>query len=942
MEKLWKKISGLFFAAAMAVTLTGKANAENDEAALPEPAPTAVVENAAEAPASAVASAPASEPAPAPAEEAAAPAAEAEDAAPVQPEADAAPTAEAAGSEDAQAPVSAAEELPVLPVGEAGAAAAAVEQTPEAEDEDAAPALAEEEAAPAAPAPEAVGGPAAAEAEAAAGAEENEADDVPADAPVAAETDETAEPEEPEETADAPAEDGGSVIMLTPDEEAVFSEAASRASGGMRSVRMLGGVMRGVPEETPSQVINLVTESVSNITTADNILIQTAGYQHISSLVSDGNVQIVGTGILLVDEVSLLVDRSVVLQPIQEIYGENGGTVALFLFDSETDGVRTYKLINGTYEDEEGTEHIVPAILDEDYTIPAGISLVVPEGGELILQPVNKGVKHSEEGPDETVYSTTGVPEGAEEDSITSTAPKLTVSAGASLVIDSDASFQLSPIDSGDGIVRPTLTVNGGLTLDTVLKKGFVIFGPSSTLDGEGSFLSSQITVDSRSEGSEAMALTVADSWIRLVGDDADLSALTVGKDSTTDNYNVLTYEGNPSVGTLEIAPGVKLIVRSNSMVNEQEKLSDSDVFGSNEALRITNAIRGGGTIEMWSGTIVVADGTTIADSTGITVGSDVVGPYAATVYDYTRPTPGTASVPGLPRIEPDGICTGTATIPVVSFEIQGNADLVAHFLPDSIKADYTQYPRSGEISRASLEGQYKSVLEGRKILLEVCRMGEDGQAEYSYVFLSGSDSVSADVVERIYLYKEMFSDSGIGGGGVTTDTNTSFTGSGVLGGSGAGSVSGGARRLALTGNRSTSIGSEVEPAPEPAPTAAQPADDLRVWTEELIQTKGCFLLHIERGGRTLGRLAAPVKVRMEYAPDADAADKPLYAVFRDVDGTLTAFAAQYDPDTGILSFSSHISGKFIIVAFDYDGEPFTEDFYLALAGLDAVKALIP
>ena len=90
-----------------------------------------------------------------------------------------------------------------------------------------------------------------------------------------------------------------------------------------------------------------------------------------------------------------------------------------------------------------------------------------------------------------------------------------------------------------------------------------------------------------------------------------------------------------------------------------------------------------------------------------------------------------------------------------------------------------------------------------------------------------------------------------------------------------------------------------------------------------------------------LGRLAAPVKVRMEYAPDADAADKPLYAVFRDVDGTLTAFAAQYDPDTGILSFSSHISGKFIIVAFAFDGEPFTEDFYLALADLAEIKALL-
>lgn len=899
MEKLWKKISGLFFASVMAVTLTGKANAENDEAALPEAAPTAVVESAPD-PGQAAGSdtSDAEKPAGAPSDPDETPAAPAD-------EAPAASQSEtpAVTSEEMPVEAPAAEEIPVE--APAGGSADSTEEfesgTETVSESDTAGVFEYEESTEEAPA---------AGVEAAADDAEDASDEAAVEAFEAAE----AAPEEEE-----------AVIMLTPDGEGSLTRYAARA----------GVVLRSVPEETPSQVINLVTESVSNITTTDDILIQTAGYQHITSLISDGNVHIVGTGILLVDEVDLLMDRELFLHPIQEIYGDNGGTVALFILTGEADGVKTYTLVNGRDLD----NNQIPAILDEEYTIPGGISLVVPSEGKLILQPVNKGVKHSEEGPDETVYSTTGIPAGAEENSIISTAPKLTVGIGANLVIKSGASFQLSPIDNGDGgTVRPTLTINGGLTLDTVLKKGFVVFGPSSTLGGEGSFLSSQITVDSDENGrSNALDLTVADTWIHLQGNGADLSTLTVNRADETSNYNMVMYEGDPSVGTLDIDSGVTLILRSASMVNKRDALEDSDVFGSNDALRITHALRGGGTVELRSGTVVVSAGTDIADSTAVTVGSDVVGPYAATVYDYTRPTPGTASVPGLPRIEPDGICTDSAAIPVVSFELEGNADLVAHFLPASIKTDYTQYPRSGVISYASLAEQYGvSALNGRKVLLEVCSGGE-----YSYVFLSGSANYSAANVERIYLYKETFDDSGIGGGGVTTDTNTSFTGSGVLGGSGAGSVSGGARRLAITGDRTDPISLEPDPKPdpEPAPTPAQAAEDLRVWTEE--RNGGYYLLNIERGGKALGRLAARVKVQMEYTPGTDTEGMPMYAVFRDVDGTLTAFEASYDPITGMLSFSSNISGKFIIVAFDFDGEPFTEEFYRALADLDAVGALI-
>ncbi len=62
--------------------------------------------------------------------------------------------------------------------------------------------------------------------------------------------------------------------------------------------------------------------------------------------------------------------------------------------------------------------------------------------------------------------------------------------------------------------------------------------------------------------------------------------------------------------------------------------------------------------------------------------------------------------------------------------------------------------------------------------------------------------------------------------------------------------------------------------------------------------------------------------------------------VFRDAEGSLKAFEAVYDPVTGMLRFSPDIAGRFVVVAFDFDGEPFSEEFYRALAELDTVKAL--
>ena len=66
-----------------------------------------------------------------------------------------------------------------------------------------------------------------------------------------------------------------------------------------------------------------------------------------------------------------------------------------------------------------------------------------------------------------------------------------------------------------------------------------------------------------------------------------------------------------------------------------------------------------------------------------------------------------------------------------------------------------------------------------------------------------------------------------------------------------------------------------------------------------------------------------------------------MFAVFRKTDGTLAVFEAHYDPLTGQLVFDADLAGEFVVVAFAFDGEPFTEDFYLALADLAEIKALL-
>jgi hypothetical protein len=84
-----------------------------------------------------------------------------------------------------------------------------------------------------------------------------------------------------------------------------------------------------------------------------------------------------------------------------------------------------------------------------------------------------------------------------------------------------------------------------------------------------------------------------------------------------------------------------------------------------------------------------------------------------------------------------------------------------------------------------------------------------------------------------------------------------------------------------------------------------------------------------------------PFTVPESWGDPAKIANGSLYAVFTDENGKLTAYSAEYDPETGEVSFESEQTGDFVIVRFAYEDEPFTEDFYRALAELEEIQLFL-
>ena len=99
-----------------------------------------------------------------------------------------------------------------------------------------------------------------------------------------------------------------------------------------------------------------------------------------------------------------------------------------------------------------------------------------------------------------------------------------------------------------------------------------------------------------------------------------------------------------------------------------------------------------------------------------------------------------------------------------------------------------------------------------------------------------------------------------------------------------------------------------------------------------------CYNLSAYYYGEQIFSLANKLTVRFGYPSPAN--DGSLFVVFRNEDGSLTAFPARYDYVKGELVFSGDKLGNFAVVCTDYDGKLYTKEFYDFLETFDSVKAL--
>lgn len=176
---------------------------------------------------------------------------------------------------------------------------------------------------------------------------------------------------------------------------------------------------------------------------------------------------------------------------------------------------------------------------------------------------------------------------------------------------------------------------------------------------------------------------------------------------------------------------------------------------------------------------------------------------------------------------------------------------------------------------------------------------------------------------------------------GTATQTNTAYTGSGILGGAGAGSVHYGTSTNNDNGNGNNNnngngsnndngSGNSQEGNQNTASVQTGGETNLSFWIEQVIIGKQ-YVLHAVDGEKTLREFGGKVKVVIHLELPHEDAGKTMYAVFRTADGTLKAFQISYSILKSELVFVADTLGEFVLVAFDFEGEEFSKEFYEAL-----------
>ena len=771
------------------------------------------------------------------------------------------------------------------------------------------------------------------------------------------------------------------------------------------------------PEEKGKYIL-VNNQSGGNITADDSITILAAGLNHIGSvsIPDDGTVTIAGTGILLVDSLK----GNTELLTFTDIYSE--GSVAVFVKQDNDQ----YLLINGC----------VPGILDEEYTITEDVTLVMPDQTKLLLcgtgaAPRNDGsglVYYHGNDVDSNKVSDVSESESAE------SVGKLTIAEQAALIVREGASIVLEnlksliKVEGHEQIRNAELIVEGGtLTVDgTVGGDGDVTLFSESNLSGDGSIASAKVKVFDA--GALQNSQVVFSSSEVYLNNDYTYENVII-HDSSVHLFTGGSISGLTSSGCSTVVGGTNLSI---SKVEGTLSLNSGGITPHT----VSGNMAGSGTICFERGVYIIPKGTVM---NGVKISTDSWGE----IFDYAGALNTSSYIPL--RTGPTSVTTANqnnGVIPVAAaalsyvdnvvvessiFEtknitaIDSDGKMVLKW--DDIQALIDAYRETsgcswnaavqllcynGEV--LSLEDPDKRIASSSTESGSTGSDTEEGQGQES----SGGDSndpesgntqspkliLAGDVcLVRIFFERNESSVLPASNG---TQTSTTYTGSGILGGSNAGSVTigqgttsnstggdnnnsnssggnnggdnnssndtGGDNSGSNTGNNTNGNTTNTTTNPEPAPLAAyvdeDPAASPLIWVEEAsgvgekttdtadthnseetkAEVETTYVLLALEGEKTLEDLGGKAAVSMSYTPPAEYKGKTLYVVFRDENNKLVAFRATYSDTEHLLRFITDRLGEFMVVGFDFDSaefEEFSPEFYKALAKLPELENLI-
>ncbi len=729
----------------------------------------------------------------------------------------------------------------------------------------------------------------------------------------------------------------------------------------------LFGFDAGDPDDATDDSFYMVNyngsgESLSSEDSDINIV--AAGLNQLGSILADGNVNVTGTGILLVDQIQLAEGCGFYLHPIEGMY--DSGSVAVFLLtspaDSQSGSNAVYTLLNPAS---------APGILDESYVIPTGIDLVMPSGTALVL---NGMVVAENNETHERTYFYDSVPDSykTSEYTLTVNEPSLTVSEGASLTVGSEASITMSSIWYGEDL-SPEIEVFGRLTVDGEIGgQGAVYVGNTDSsspavLGGTGTISSDSLSIRYASRVDEQSNLLLASPNVNFAG--CYENCITSINHLNIQDSNV-SFGSGFTIGTINAEGDCMLSGYITSCgdisLSEGSTLSLNLVYSSTMTL---NGSISGGTIRFICGSYIFAPGSSVSPGTLFTSMASPENSYGIIIYDYSDADVNSLFVSpdqGVPRIlcPPDSE-TAPTSVPC-SFMYREETDNVA--VCSSVVTDtYSLSSGSYSFNYADLlalmgsdlanpwsnsEGMSGSSDITYDIYFAVHYADQDGTLHTVYLRGDGSVSLPEGAVPLAidgFYCRSKFS---VEPANEVFNTQTSATGSGIIGGSGAGSISGGTGlQINIPTGGGNNNGNNENGGDDPSPVIhPQPApqQDVAVSVTELSasdpqaasleELQPVYSLSATADGQVLTELSGSVTVR--FSCPAPQTGGMIFAVFRAEDGSLKVFRARYDRISGQLVFQTDLLGDFAVVCIDYDGELYSDEFYALLESFDSVRSL--